>query len=202
MSDRDETDAGGATAASTPSPFGPDDGLTPRQGRAVEALMREASTARAAAAAGVNERTLRRWAKEPAFRAAVLRARRDAFGQAVGLTHRYAPVAVATLVKVMNDPMAAASARVAAAGLLLRVGREGLTLDDLSERVQQLEDQAANPRKVVASRAVEREQPDEDLGPADAGEEDEDEEDDEGGADDQADGDGGGDAEDDAEDAT
>ena len=115
------------------------DGLTTPQARAVEALLREPTLARAAAAAGVNERTLRRWLSEPAFRSAVLAARRDAFGQAIGLTQRYAPVAVATLVKVMNDAAATASAKVAAAAVLLKFGREGMELDDLAERLDALE---------------------------------------------------------------
>ena len=135
--------------------FGAADGLTPRQGRAVEALLREPTATRAAAAAGVNERTLRRWSATPAFRSALLRARRDAFGQAVGLTQRYAPVAVATLVKVMQDPAAAPSAKVTAAAVLLRFGRDGVELDDLAARLDDLERQAVGPRRAVASRAVE-----------------------------------------------
>jgi len=85
--------------------------------------------------------------------AALLRARREAFGHAVGLTQRYPPVAVATLVRVMNDPAAGASAKVAAAGLLLRFGREGIELDDLAERLEQAA--AACPRRQVDSRLVE-----------------------------------------------
>ena len=126
-------------------------GLTPRQGQAVEAMLREPTVARAAAAAGVNERTLRRWLAEPGFRAALLAARREAFGQAIGLTQRYAPVAVATLVKVMNDAGAAASARVTAAGVLLRLGREGIELDDLADRVAALERAAAMPVATVVT---------------------------------------------------
>jgi hypothetical protein len=128
----------GAASAATGCSFVPD-GLTPKQGQAIDALLREPTLARAAAAAGVNDRTLRRWLVEPAFRSALLAARREAFGQAIGLTQRYAPVAVATLVKVMNDASAAASAKVTAAGVLLRFGREGIELDDLAERVDALE---------------------------------------------------------------
>ena len=119
--------------------FGEDDGLTSKQGQAVEALLREPTATKAAMAVGINERTLRRWMAAPVFRNALLRARRDAFGQAIGLTHRYAPVAVATLVKVMNDPGAAASAKVTAAAVLLKFGREGIELDDLASRIDQLE---------------------------------------------------------------
>ena len=115
----------------------------------------------AAVAGGVNERTLRRWVHEPAFRTALLEARRDAFAQAVGLTARYAPVAVATLVKVMQDQVASPSARVTAAAVLLKFGREGLELDDLAARVEQLEQASAIVSSTPAKptlRLVEEEQ--------------------------------------------
>jgi hypothetical protein len=157
-SDAEDDPADGPTtaAAATTSPpaFGAADGLSSRQGRAIEALLREPTATRAAVAAGVSERTIRRWGREPAFRDALLRARRDAFGQAVGLTQRYAPVAVATLVKVMQDPAAGASAKVAAAGVLLRFGREGVELDDLAARLDRLEERAAAPARPVVSRTV------------------------------------------------
>jgi hypothetical protein len=121
----------------------PPEGLTRKQGDALEALLQGQTAARAAAAAGVNERTLRRWTKEPAFRAALLEARREAFGQAIGLTQRYASVAAATLVKVMNDASASASAKVTAAVAVLKFGREGIELDDLAQRVEALESAAA-----------------------------------------------------------
>src|SRR4051812_4316410 len=78
-------------------------GLSPRQDQAVAALLQEPTIGRAAAASAVGERTLRRWMTEPVFRAALLAARREAFSHAIGLTQKYAPVAVATLVKVMQD---------------------------------------------------------------------------------------------------
>lgn len=148
-------DDGHDSPAPAPPAYGPEDGLKGRRGRGVEALLREPTQARAAVLAGVSERTLRRWCREPAFRAALLRARRDAFGQAVGLTQRYAPVAVACLVKVMQDPSAGASAKVAAAAVLLRFGRDGVELDDLGERVERLEERAAAPARAVVSRTVE-----------------------------------------------
>jgi hypothetical protein len=123
----------------------PCDGLSAKRARAVEALLQEPTMARAAAAAGVGERSLRRWLREPAFRDALLRARRESFGQAIGLTQKYAPVAVAALVRILNDSTSPHSSRVSAAGMLLKFGREGLELDDLAERVDRLE-QATPPR--------------------------------------------------------
>jgi hypothetical protein len=148
----DGTFGDGRQPPAAPPAYGPEDGLKGRRGRGIDALLREPTQARAAVVAGVSERTLRRWGREPAFRAALLR---DAFGQAVGLTQRYAPVAVACLVRVMNDPSAGASAKVAAAAVLLRFGREGVELDDLGERVERLEERAAAPSRAVVSRTVE-----------------------------------------------
>jgi hypothetical protein len=93
--------------------------------------------ARAADVAGVGERTLRRWLSEPVFREALFRARREAFGQAIWLTQRYAAVAVTALVKIVNDATGPPASKVSAA--LLRFGREGIELDDLAERVETLE---------------------------------------------------------------
>ncbi|HZL49543.1 MAG TPA: hypothetical protein VFC37_01200 [Terracidiphilus sp.] len=73
------------------------------------------------------------------FKRAYHAARREAFGHAIGLTQRYAPVAVNTLVKVMSDPQTPAGVKVAAAAVLLRFGRDGIELDDLAQRLEVLE---------------------------------------------------------------
>ena len=129
----------GQNAAVQEQGFEPTPGLTPLQDKAVEAILQQPTLARAAVAVGVHERTLRRWMEEPLFRDAVHAARRAAFGQAMGLVQWYASVAVAALVKVVNDPTAPANCRVTAAAVLLKVGREGIELDDLARRVECLE---------------------------------------------------------------
>jgi hypothetical protein len=48
-------------------------------------------------------------------------------------------VAVAALVKVLQDGAVQASAKVTAAAVLLKFGREGIELDDLAERINALE---------------------------------------------------------------
>jgi hypothetical protein len=120
-----------------------EDGLSGRKQKGLAALLSEPTITRAAEAAGIGERTLRRWLTEPGFRAAVNAARRESFGQAIGLTQKYAPVAVATLVKVMQDAAGGPSAKVSAAGMMLKFGREGIELDDLAARVEALEQAAA-----------------------------------------------------------
>ncbi len=123
------------------------DGLTAPQERAIIALLNEQTVGRAAAAAEVGQRTLYRWLKEPSFSRAYREARRDAFGQAIALTQRYAPLAVNTLAQVMMDTAAPASSKVAAATTILRFGREGIELDDLGARVEALEQAAPQRQK-------------------------------------------------------
>ncbi len=120
--------------------------LTPRQQRALMALLAEPTIARAAEASGVGERSLRRWLAEPAFSRAFRAARREAFGHAISLTQKYAPTAVATLTKVMTDPAATWSARVSAATSLLRFGRDAVELDDLEARLTDLEQSMGSGR--------------------------------------------------------
>ena len=123
------------------------EGLDPRQENAITVLLREPTLKRAATLIGVHERTLSRWLGDPTFKRAYHAARRDAFGHAIGLTQHYAPLAVNTLAKVMNDPQTPPGVKVAAAMGLLRFGRDGIELDDLAERVESLEAAAAEQAK-------------------------------------------------------
>ncbi len=125
-------------------------GLTAPQERAIIALLNEQSISRAAAVAEVGQRTLYRWLRQPEFSRAYREARREAFGQAIALTQRYAPLAVNTLAQVMMDDGAPTSSKVAAATTILRFGREGIELDDLAARVDALEQ--ATPQREKAPR--------------------------------------------------
>ena len=113
--------------------------LSPRQERAIAALMTEQSILRAAQVAGVGERTLHKWLDRPHFAAEYRRVRREAFRQAVSLCQRLASSAVATLAKIMADAKAPYSAKVSAAQALLKFGREGIELEDLEARLSALE---------------------------------------------------------------
>jgi hypothetical protein len=115
------------------------DGLTPRQEHAVVALLNHPTVAQAAQSIGMSQRAIYRWLDQPAFSRAYRRARREAFAQAIALTQRYAPAAVHTLARIMADESAGATARVSAATALLKFSRESVELDDLADRVDQLE---------------------------------------------------------------
>ncbi len=74
----------------------------------------------------------------------------DAFGQAIALAQRYAPLAVNTLATIFTDKSAPAHSRVSAATTLLKFGREGIELDDLAARIEALE-QAAEQRETTGN---------------------------------------------------
>ena len=116
--------------------------LSPKQEKAIVALLNEHSVTKAAQAVKVCEKTIYRWLDEPHFAAAYRKARREAFGQAIAMTQRYAPLAVHTLAQVMTDPKSPTTAKVNAASTILRFGREGIELDDLAVRVEALEEAA------------------------------------------------------------
>ena len=135
---RDNAKPGADDEAVDPIP-----GLNARQERAVLALLREPTVPKAAESVGVSERTLYRWLDIPAFSKAFFKARRQAFGQAIGLMQHYAPHAVNTLVKAMADAATPAHVKVSAATAILKFGREGIELDDLAARVEALEQSAS-----------------------------------------------------------
>ncbi len=113
--------------------------LSQKQERTIVALLHEPTVLKAAQTAKINERTIYRWLDEPAFGNAYRKARREAFGHAIALTQRYAPLAVNTLAAIMSDKDAPTHSRVTAASTLLKFGREGIELDDLAARLEALE---------------------------------------------------------------
>lgn len=123
------------------------DSLSAKQEDAILALLHEPTLGKAAESVGVDEKTIRRWLKEPAFEKAHREARRETFRQAIALTQRYAPMAVQSLLKIIADQKAPHSARVSAAGLLLKFSRESIELDDLAARVESLEHATHQPER-------------------------------------------------------
>lgn len=128
--------------------------LTAKQEKAIGFLMAEPSIAKAAESAGVGERTLHRWMREPDFARAYRDARRAAFDQAVSMTQRYATLAVQALARIVADSKVSANARVGAATAILRFGREGVELDDLAGRIESLESLLQVPTAPGTARAM------------------------------------------------
>ena len=84
--------------------------VTGEQEKAILALIEQPTVPKAAEVAGVAISTIYRWLKEPIFAEAYREARRESFRHAISLTQRYAPAAIQTLMKVMQDPAAAHTA--------------------------------------------------------------------------------------------
>lgn len=121
-----------------------EDGLSLKQERAMAALLSEPTVEKAAVAAGVSKQTLYRWLDEPAFGATFRKLRRQSFSHAISRTQHYLPRALHTLMRVMADKDASASARVSAATAVIKFARESVELDELVQRVERLEMQT-NP---------------------------------------------------------
>ena len=130
------------------------DNLDPGQEQVILALLSEPTVRKAAEATGVGERTIHRWLEDPEFSAAYRKARRQAFNQAIAVCHRFTPVALQTLAKIMVNEKASDSSRVSAANAILKYGRDSIELDDLAERIGSLEVQlngrmTANPPRSI-----------------------------------------------------
>ena len=115
--------------------------LTPKQERAIAALLARPTIEGAAEALGVNPATVHRWLGEPAFEAAYRTARRAAVTQAVTRLQQVSSGAVAVLVQVMADTANPAGTRVSAAKTVLEFSFRAVELEDLADRISQLEQQ-------------------------------------------------------------
>ena len=92
--------------------------LTPKQTRAVKALLRCSTHEDAARAAGISPRTLRRWLQDEAFQDALHDAVRESLADAVLKLKSSAGTAIGALVEIAEDAESE-HARVQAAGRLL-----------------------------------------------------------------------------------
>lgn len=115
--------------------------LNHAQQRAVDALLAGGDVAAAAAAAGVTDRTIQRWRKEPAFLAALQMAQDAALDRTAGALVAASGAAVALLRRVVEDDAAQMSHRLRAAGTLLDATLRWHELRSISQRLAQLEQQ-------------------------------------------------------------
>ena len=105
--------------------------------KAIEALLACATHRKAAARAGIAERTLRDYLADPEFMALYREARRRIVESAIGRLQRASQRAVATLVAKLkcNDDAVA----VRAAKIIVDAAVSGVELSDLAARVEELE---------------------------------------------------------------
>lgn len=118
-----------------------DHDLRPRETRAVAALLTERTLAGAAQAAGVGEKTIRRWLKRPDFASALRDAQAEAVGDALGRLRAVTGEAVQTL-RDLAVSANSESVRLGAARSILDFALRATELDDLAERIQLLEQAA------------------------------------------------------------
>ncbi len=114
--------------------------LTPLQQRAVAALLGARDVREAAKTAGVSERTLWRWLKEPVFAAALKQATQTCIEQATRRLVGGTQEALDTLWQVMKDDKAPSSARLRAATAWLDYHHTFRELDDIEARLAALEE--------------------------------------------------------------
>jgi len=121
------------------------DGLTPKQHKALAALLSEPTVTAAAAKVGIGERTLHTWLHEPAFDAAYTALRHDAVGLAVGRLQHATGLAVDALVEVLDiRTPARAAVRVSAAKVIIEYAIRFRELDELESRIAALENGMPN----------------------------------------------------------
>ncbi|MDP9354720.1 MAG: hypothetical protein M3R02_05455 [Chloroflexota bacterium] len=113
--------------------------LTPKQRRAVEALLTTGDVTAAAQAAGVARETLHRWQRQPLFVETVRAAEAQALDELSRLLVRLGRTAAATLAKAMGEPTVPWATRVRAADATLGRLLQLRELATLEARISELE---------------------------------------------------------------
>lgn len=121
----------------------PTDNLTPKQVKALTALLAGKSVEAAAKEAGVNPATLHRWLGEVAFKAAYHASRRELAQQGLGVLQAAVRAAVGTVVQIMQSTTAPAAIRLRAAQIIIESAVKWLELEDLDARLHALEEKYA-----------------------------------------------------------
>lgn len=121
---------------------GPDE-LSPRQRRAVEALMTTGEVHAASQAVGVSRQTIYRWMGESTFRAAMRASEAQALDDLSRSLVHLGRTAADTLASAMSDPATPPATRVRAADAVLGRLLQLRELATLEARVEELERAAA-----------------------------------------------------------
>ncbi len=114
--------------------------MTPKQERALVALLDCGEIKEAARVAGVAEVTLWRWLQTPEFQTRYRAARRNLVEAAIAQLQGDCTAAARVLREVAEDKAAPASSRVAAARTILEQSVSAVELTDLQERLERLEE--------------------------------------------------------------
>jgi hypothetical protein len=121
--------------------------ISAKKEKAIIALLQNPTVRDAAEQLQIAERTLWRWLQEDPFRECYLRARREAFSQAMNLLQQYLGEAVMVLREVMNNQESSDSSKVNAAKAIIETGFKAVELVDLENRITELEEMAHKTRR-------------------------------------------------------
>jgi hypothetical protein len=110
-----------------------------KQEEAIAALLTQRNIEEAARAAGVAGTALVRWLQIPEFQNAYREARRAAFSQSIARLQQASSAAVSVLVQIMVDRNEPTSSRVRAADVVLDRASKAIELEDLDQRIAELE---------------------------------------------------------------
>jgi transposase-like protein len=106
---------------------------------AIAALLTQRNVEEAARTAGIGTQTPYRWMKEPEFDAAYRKARRVAVEQALTRLQQGSSAAATTMLRIMVDTGAPASARLKAADRVLSHAKDANESEQMEERIAALE---------------------------------------------------------------
>ena len=107
--------------------------------KAIQALLAHSTVRAAAQELQLNERTLYRWLRQPAFLAAYNIAKKELMQSATNRLQKAALNAVEVLVGIANTATATESARVTAAAKVIELAIKTSTLEDIESRISELE---------------------------------------------------------------
>lgn len=116
-----------------------ENGLTPRQYKAIAALLATTSIRQAAIEAGVPEKTLHNWKKNPLFNRVYWEALREEWGQTKGRALTVASPMLQVLVRIAVKENARDADRISAASKVLDFATRVIELDDLEARMAAME---------------------------------------------------------------
>jgi DNA-binding MurR/RpiR family transcriptional regulator len=114
-----------------------------RQEQAIAYLLAEPTIEKAAKACGIGEATLRRWLKDAGFQERYRAARKRSLETALNRLQQIAGEAIETLRAVAVDQQAPPSSRVAAARVVLETIIKTVELQEIEERLNELEKSAS-----------------------------------------------------------
>lgn len=113
--------------------------MTPKQQKALVALLTQPTKEKAATAAGITSKTLRSYLDDPEFRAEYRKAHSELVEDATRKVQQTLDPAVAVLREVMEDGSENGQVRVSAARSVLEYGLKMTEQTDILNRLQDLE---------------------------------------------------------------